>query len=167
MKFAARVDTATREVRGHWAGPGPSIPASTAEVECREVTEAEHKQIATALRWPQGPPRWRVTNGGQVQEIPDPRPIVRFTPTQIELDVGDPPGQVLMEVVDSNGNVRTNVNVTRRVPLTQNKRIRLTFVNGATTVTVPTGAPRRFVIDNNEHFQVVAPLFVEVDDTEL
>ena len=167
-RYGLRVDTATREVVGHWVGGNAGeLPASTPEKEFREVSLPVFQQCAQALRHRGGGPRWRMTPGGQVQEITDSRPIVRFTPDTVELTVGDPPGQVLMEVVDENGNVRTNVNTTRRVRLTEQKSIRLTFVNGATTVNVPTNAPRTFVVGDNAQFRVVAPLTVEVDDNEL
>ena len=163
MKYALVCDD-LGVVVGRWSGGGPGVPASRPGRNVLACTQAQHAQAAIN-RYEQGEHRWSF-DGSVLTEIPDARPIVRFTPDLVELDVGDPAGQVLMEVVDENGDVRTNINLTRRVPLA-GRRLRLTFVNGATTINVPTGQARDVTITSNRLFRVVAPLEIHVDDIEL
>ncbi len=165
MKHALMVDVATGNVVGAWSGGvGGGYPASTQDVLVHPATAAEAK-LANSKHPSGGVPRWRIV-GGKLQEQEDPRPMLRFTPTLVELEVGDAPVAVTVELVRQDGTVRTGVTAARRVQLA-GRRVKISIVNGVGALNVPTKTARSFVIRDNADFLVDAPLTIEVDDTEL
>jgi len=165
-KFAVTIDKATREIRGLWRGKGPAIPAPdpSLDYEMEEVTEQEHVEISTkGITFGGGSEdhRWKHISG-VIQEQNDPRPLVRFTPTQVELDIGDPPGQVQIDLLDF-----PNFSGGRVMNLPDGRKIRITFASGTALVNVPTGRAFHMWLGDTAQFTVEAPLEVTVYGTEL
>ena len=116
------------------APPGPPDPwgKGLVEVPVDEFEVPVDPLVEAAMagpRWPDnGPSRWR-WNGTTAVEIPDPRFPVRVTQTPNPGLVSQPL-TVKLEVLKSNGDVRTNLNTTATVQLlNQDGRLRRVAVN--------------------------------------
>jgi hypothetical protein len=103
-----------------------------------EVLEAEFALAADGER-----PSWdgAQSPGDRVSENPYPR--LRFTPTSVELDVGDSPVAVDLDSVDRDGNP-LSLTVTKRIYVggTVQKYVTVSLVAGHTQINVPTSQPR-------------------------
>lgn len=140
------------------AGPGLSV---------YQATEAEFEALGpesfpgTSVR------RWKIINDQLVAQI-DTRSILRFTPPLVEVPVGTTPAPTVeVAVVDENGDVRTNVNVTRELLTESGRRVSVTIVNGLGSFTVPTGKERRDAIGPHPDYQVVTTFKADVFGTEV
>lgn len=166
MKYALTTEVGTDFVVGKWAGSGGGVPVSQDPTRLiRACSLDQYEQVSAGLRHQAGDLRWTF-DGTTVTEVPDARPILRFTPNTVEVDVGDPSPNVLIEVVDENGNLRPSVNGERRIPVGE-RRFRVVFTAGSTTIAIPTTRARHVEITTNKVIRVVAPLIVDIDDNEL
>jgi len=94
--------------------------------------------------------RWA---GGRFVNNPDTRPIVTFTPAEINAEIGD---VVEVEIAYAAAGTSLREFVFNGVPT------RVDFVAGKATVGIDTILPGRFFIHSIEQFQVAAPLQVTV-----
>lgn len=178
MKYVLTYVTATGEIRGGYSSgkPGlsqPDDPALTNVIVRGSVYDQAFEKI-------EGFGNRYTYSGGNLVERTDNRPITRWIadpggvdeastadgPVEYVLDMGDPAGTVRVEVVDAQGNVRTNVTATRRLELA-GKRVKVSVVNGVATINVPTGQPREVEVRSNPDFKLDNPIKVIVTDTEL
>lgn len=177
MKYVLVYDTGSGDILGLYSSGSaglrqPPEPGRAAVI----VTKAVYDQAQERVEGIGARYRW---NSG-LEERPDNRPVTRWIadpgganeastadgPVEYVLDMGDPAGTVRVEVVDAQGNVRTNVTATRRLELA-GKRIKVSVVNGVATINVPTGQPREVEVRSNPDFKLDNPIKVIVTDTEL
>lgn len=86
-------------------------------------------------------------------------------PVDYELDLGDPAGEVRIEVINESGQIRTGINATRRIPIGP-YRVKVTVTNGVGTIVVPTSKARLVQVESNDFFRLENPITVSVADTE-
>ena len=166
-KYSASVRRATNEVGGLWRGGGPGIPQSTTDTLIVELTEAQHAEIGSkGMNWPQGPSRFK-WDGNAIVEQADGRRRLRFTPSTVDLDVGDSPVVVTVEVLLPGGGVDTGYNRPRKVVTLADRRLRLGFASGVATFTVRTAREHQLQIDALPEFRLEARLRIRVADTEI
>lgn len=148
--FAFKLDV-DDHVKGWWSGRGPEIP--TGQVE---VTAADFNTVQTAgLRFDGSAQlRWKYTSSVLVEQT-DTRPSGIWSDTRVDLDIGDPPGQVTLTL-------SSTPNGSRIVEFDSGHRLRLTFVAGVTTVDIPTSTPFETVLGRSPTIRLTNALRIRV-----
>lgn len=132
-----------------------------------KVTEAVYTTLSARRKFEgHDQPRWKVVAGALVEQT-DTRPIVRFTPDEVEIEVGAAQSAVMVEVIDSNGDVMTGVNRTDVLTSAGGAKISVTFVSGVGTVTVKTGRARVDQLISTPRYRVLVPLSVTVFESDV
>ena len=116
--------------RSLWSGKGPAIPSGQVS-----VSQSDYNTVQSAgLRFKGSPDlRWKYI-AGNLQEQTDGRPTGSWSSTQVDLDVGDPAGQVTLTL-------STQPSGSSIVEFNSGHKLRLNFVFGVATVDIPTSIP--------------------------
>lgn len=154
-KYAIKVIKSDKSIVSTWSGPGPNIPiaAAMADHTIEEIDQVQYEVINKAgllFKRSDGAYRWWWDNG-VVRENTDPRPTIRITPTLLELDVGDPIGNIEIAFLNGNGQTDKTMNATMRVKIGGSK-LKLNFNQGVANIAVPTDKPLDIQLDTSPHF---------------
>lgn len=167
--FYVEYDSATGDVLNDGMIPDVKpLPTAPSGHGILAVTEAQWGSVTGNLRFDGGPPRWKVV-AGALQAKTDTRPILRCTPSTVEVQVGDAAPSVVAEAINpANGNRMTGVNQTTKVQVTISgtpKRVNLPLSAGTRTFQVPTGTARTIQVFPTADYQLEAPIVFEVLDS--
>lgn len=128
----------------------------------KQITEAQFSEIRTKgyFHPNEGSYRWEWV-GGQPVELSDTRPLVEFSPTEINLLVGGSPGTVTISLPNNPG-----FSGTRYLRLPNGNRVAITFSNGSATVNIPTKSAKNWVIGSDVNFVCNNPLILNIYQTD-
>lgn len=120
-----------------------------------EITQSEFNMISSAgTHWQAFPnePRWQWNaSSGQVEEAPDPRPLLTFSPSSVSLAVGDTAATVAVTADDSG--------LTEELDLGS---ARLDFANGEASLLVTTTIPKQLSFSEGTYYRTTTPLSISV-----
>lgn len=171
MKYAAYVRRADGQVTGTWAG-AKALPAAPdgADYDVVEVSAEEFGSLQQALTLPgSGLPGWRV-QGGRLEAVQDPRPVIRFAPAEVDTTVeAGAYVTVKAELVGTGGKRAAESRAVeldvpwgdRTVPLA------LLFKDGVATLEISRARPISTVIQTSDRVRIEAPLRIRIRGTRL
>lgn len=167
MNFAAYMDKTGKHIFGLWRSEKP-LPISAGDTVVVPIVEVEYQKLGLGLNFDGGGPRYESDEATLVvTERFDTRPLFRFDPTSISLEVKEPKGAFTMTKLLSGGAVDTGFNDTVKVPISDGKSVRAKFTNGVATIDVQTNRALRIEIKSNVDFRVEAPLLVLVEALDI
>lgn len=148
--FAFKID-GSDFVRDWWSGRGPAAPIGLVL-----VSEADFNPVQAAGLYFEGTVtlQWKYISG-VLERQTDTRPTGTWSQTTVDLDVGDPAGQVTLTL-------STTPTGTSIVEFNSGHRLRLQFVSGVATVDIPTGTPFGTRLDRSPTIRLLNSLRVRV-----
>lgn len=136
----------------YWRGKGPEIPAGHIA-----ASETDYSTVQTRLHIEGTEPavlRWKYI-AGALEEQPDTRPTGTWSQTAVDLDVGDPSGTVSLTL-------SVPINGPRVMTFTSGHRLRLNFVDGVTSLDIPTSVPFQSELSSSPNVRLLNRLRVRV-----
>ena len=146
-------------------GPG-TLPSSDPDYAYIRVTDVESSLHDSMPVYPDGGSQaWKMENGKMVSN-PDIRPILSAFPISIDVSIGDTsPEIVFTRTID--GLIDSSYNEILYAPLQDSRLLKLTFLNGISSIFVSTQESKYQSISSNKNFILINPLTIHISTNTL